>query len=613
MTKYLDKINDPKDIKGYDIKQLEAIADEMREFIIGSVVKTGGHLASSLGVVDLTLALHYVFDSPTDKIIFDVGHQAYAHKILSGRKHLFSTLRQYGGLSGFLKPHESEHDIFAAGHCSTSISAGLGMVRARDLDGENYSVISVIGDGALTGGMSFEGLNDAGHSRKKFIIVLNDNAMSISENVGAMHSYFGGLRTRAGYIKLKRGVARFLKKIPLIGRFLYWFVDEVKKRVKYLFVKGVLFEELGFTYIGVVDGHDIKKLVRAMKRAKKADKPVVVHVHTTKGKGYQPAEEDPEKYHGVSGCHPAAASIDKKTNSQVFGDKLLELARDNSKIIAVSAAMPKGTGLDNFKAEFPNRFFDVGIAEQHGVTMSAGLAAQGYTPVFAVYSSFLQRAYDQVLHDVCLQNLPVVFAVDRAGLVGDDGETHHGVYDLSYLSHIPNLTILCPSSRDELEHMVEFAVNLKKPVVIRYPRGSFKRDRNGEIKSVLDWEEIESAKDTTVIACGAHVDTGMTALSNSTRPFGLYNARSIKPMDEKALDFIAEKSKNIIVIEDNSIIGGLGTMVEGYFSKNHLSKCVVKMGVPDRFITHGKVDQLNKEIEMTVDDLLKKVMLYEKN
>ncbi len=611
MTELLNTINDPKDIKDLSIKQLEQLSEEIRAFIIENVTKTGGHLASSLGMVEVTLGLHYAFNSPVDKIIFDVGHQAYAHKILTGRKDMFSTLRQYGGLSGFLKPHESPHDIFAAGHCSTSISAGLGMVRARDLNGDDYSVISVIGDGALTGGMSFEALNDAGHARKKFIIVLNDNAMSIAENVGAMHSYFGGLRTAAGYIKLKHNVALVLKRIPFIGKALYRFFDAIKKRIKYLFVKGVLFEELGFTYIGVIDGHNIKQIIKALEKAKHVDKPVVVHIHTVKGKGYEPAENDPEKYHGVPNCiGPAPTGI--RTNSQIFGEKLLELARKNEKIVAVSAAMPKGTGLDKFKCEFPKRFVDVGIAEQHGVTMCAGLAAQGYTPVFAVYSSFLQRAYDQVLHDVCLQNLPVIFAVDRAGLVGDDGETHHGVFDLSFLSHIPNLTILSPSNGDELEHMVAFAVEYRRPVVIRYPRGQFGRDKNGKIKSVLDWEMISPPKRTTVIACGAHVDTAIQALKASKNPFGLYNARAIKPMDEKALDAIAKASENIVIIEDNAVIGGLGSLVEGYYSGRDIQMNFTKLGIPDRFISHGEVKELNEEIHLTPENLLNQVMRYEK-
>ena len=607
MTQFLDKINDPKDIKGLSASELELLSDEIRTFIIDNVTKTGGHLASSLGMVEVTLGLHYVFNSPEDKIIYDVGHQAYTHKILTGRKNQFYTLRQYGGLSGFLKPRESEHDIFAAGHCSTSISAGMGMVRARELSGDDYAVVSVIGDGALTGGMSFEALNDAGHSRKKYIIVLNDNEMSIAENVGAMHVYFSGLRSAAGYIRLKNSIAYHLKRIPVIGKPIFRLMDEVKKRIKYLFVRGVLFEELGFTYIGVVDGHNIKQVIKALEKAKHADKPVIVHMHTVKGKGFAPAEADPEKYHGVpNGAKNSTPS--KKTNSQVFGDKLLELAKTNDKIVAVSAAMPKGTGLDRFKTEYPDRFVDVGIAEQHGVTMCAGLAAAGYTPVFAVYSSFLQRAYDQVLHDVCIQNLPVIFAVDRAGLVGDDGETHHGAFDLSYLSHIPNLTILSPSNRDELEHMVAFAIDYKRPVVIRYPRGSFNRDKDGEIVSVLNWEVVEPAKKTTVIACGAHVDTAIQALSESNYSFGLYNARSIKPLDEKTLDVIAEKSERIIVIEDNAVIGGLGSMIESYYSGKAINiHSFIKMGIPDRFIGQGDVSLLNAEIGLTVQDLLEKV------
>ncbi len=603
MNKYLDEIKKPDDLKKLNRAELQQLSEEMKQFIIESVIKSGGHLASSLGVVELTLALHYVFESPTDKIIFDVGHQAYAHKILTGRKQMFDSLRKYNGLSGFLKPHESEHDIFAAGHCSTSISAGLGIVRARDLSKDDYSVISVIGDGALTGGMAYEALNDAGHSRKKFIIVLNDNAMSIAENVGALHRYFSGLRAKKEYISFKISIANSLKLIPLIGKSLYNIVDKTKRRLKYLFVKGAWFEELGFTYIGVVDGHDIDSVIKALQKAKNADKPVIVHVHTKKGNGYAPAENDPEKFHGISASGTPKAMA--QSNSQVFGEKITQLARNNYKIVAVSAAMPKGTGLDGFKNEFKDRFVDVGIAEQHGVTMCAGLATQGYKPVFAVYSSFLQRAYDQVLHDVCIQNLPVVFAVDRSGLVGEDGETHHGVYDVSFLAHIPNLTILSPSSANELECMLEYALSLNSPVVIRYPRGSFSRHNTCDMQDISKWEQIKKAQNTTVIASGIHVETATKALESID--FGLYNARSIKPMDHDMLDEIGKQSSNVIIIEDHAIVGGLGSLVESYFNQNDINVCVYKMGVPDRFITHGSLAELNREIGLTAEDLVSKV------
>jgi 1-deoxy-D-xylulose-5-phosphate synthase len=603
MSNYLDAVNQPSDIKHLSENELMALSEEIRAFIISNVLETGGHLASSLGAVDLTLALHYVFNSPTDKLIFDVGHQAYAHKIISGRKDQFSTLRKYKGLSGFLKPYESEHDAFAAGHCSTSISAGMGMVRARELSGDDFSVVSIIGDGALTGGMAYEGLNDAGHAKSKFIIVLNDNAMSIAENVGALHRYFSGLRANAGYIKFKKGIAISLKKIPLVGKTLYNFVEKAKRRLKYLFVKGAWFEELGFTYIGVVDGHDIDNTIKALEKAKKADKPVIVHVHTNKGNGYAPAENDPEQFHGVSAN--SAVKSTRPSNSDVFGNKLQSLAKTNEKIVAVSAAMPKGTGLDGFKAEFSDRFFDVGIAEQHGVTMCAGIASQGFIPVFAVYSSFLQRAYDQVLHDVCLQNLPVIFAVDRAGLVGEDGETHHGVYDISFLSHIPNLIILSPSSKAELESMVEYAIKIKKPVAIRYPRGSFERDNICNIDDAINWEEVQKAANTTVIASGIHVKTAMDAFKSV--PFGLYNARCIKPLDANALEKIAGKSTNVVIIEDHAKVGGLGSLVESYFNEKDMNVNVIKMGIPDEFVAHGSVAELNDEIGLDETALVKMI------
>jgi len=485
MSNILDGLESLEDLKKLNNKQLESLADEIRAFLIENITKTGGHIASNLGTVELTIALHRVFNSPKDKIIFDVGHQCYTHKILTGRKNRFSTLRQYGGLSGFPKPEESEHDIFKTGHSSTSISVAAGLARARRLLGEDYSVVAVIGDGALTGGMVFEALNDIGHSDDKIIIILNDNQMSIDKNVGAMHVHFASLRSSPRYYKFKKHTENFFKRIPLVGTLLVSGFTSIKRTVKSIFIKDMFFEELGFTYIGGIDGHDIAKLQNAFQLAKKAPKNVIVHVMTKKGKGYENAEQCPWNYHGIS----AKNSNSHGSNSGFFGEKLTQLAELDDRIVAVTAAMKSGTGLQDFEKRFPNRFFDVGIAEQHAVTMCAGLSTMQLIPVFAVYSTFLQRAYDQVLHDVCLQNLHVVFGIDRAGLVGADGETHHGVYDISYLRQMPNMTILEPATNGELKAMLEYAIyRVSGPVAIRYPREQLPNETNRESQCHRVWE-----------------------------------------------------------------------------------------------------------------------------
>ncbi|MDF2591838.1 MAG: 1-deoxy-D-xylulose-5-phosphate synthase, partial [Clostridia bacterium] len=473
----LDKINSPEDIKQLKEKELNQLAGEIREYIISTVSETGGHLASNLGVVELSLALHRVFNSPEDKIIWDVGHQAYIHKLLTGRKEKLKTIRSLGGLSGFPKRSESEHDIFETGHSSTSISAALGIAKARDLSGEDYNVIAVIGDGSLTGGMAFEALNNAGDFPTRLIVILNDNNMSISSNIGGMANYLSKIRTVPAYFKLKARVGSVLKQVPILGNAMFNSAERLKNWFKYLLVPGIIFEELGFKYLGPIDGHDIHNLEYVLKRAKSYNGyPVFIHVITKKGKGYEKAEVEPSKYHGVNPFDIESGKSKKSSTgrsySNVFGDWICEAAIKDKRVAAVTAAMPDGTGLTKFSKQHKERFFDVGIAEQHAVTFSAGLAVGGYKPYFAVYSTFLQRAYDQIVHDVCLQNLPVTFAIDRAGLVGPDGETHHGVFDIAYLRHMPNIMIMSPKDGKEMEQMLDLTLQMDSPCAIRYPRGT---------------------------------------------------------------------------------------------------------------------------------------------
>ncbi|KUO71069.1 MAG: 1-deoxy-D-xylulose-5-phosphate synthase, partial [Clostridia bacterium BRH_c25] len=544
MYKILDSINSPDDLKKLSYKELEILSSELRDYTIKVVSENGGHLASNLGVVELTLALHRIFDTPEDKIVWDVGHQSYIHKIVTGRREQFSSLRKMGGISGFPKRDESVHDAFETGHSSTSISAALGIAKARDLNGENYSVVAVIGDGALTGGMSFEALNQAGDFPTNLIVILNDNEMSISQNIGGLSNYLSRLRTEPAYFKLKSELETILNKIPLVGKSMFKMAENIRDWLKYILVPGVIFEELGFKYLGPIDGHDIKKLEDVLRRAKSYNGyPVLIHVVTVKGKGYSKAEDKPQMYHGISPFFIENGELKtkstKKTYSEVFGETLLELGSKNEKILAVSAAMAEGTGLAGFAEKYKNRFFDVGIAEQHAVTFCAGLATGGYRPVFAVYSTFLQRAYDQVVHDVCMQKLPVVFAIDRAGIVGSDGETHQGVFDITYLRHIPNITIMSPKDGKELRDMLRLAVSLEGPAAIRYPRGNAREFDYPDTPLELGKSEILiEGEDGVIISEGSMVFRALEVcgrLKQAGKSFSVINARFIKPLDEKLL------------------------------------------------------------------------------
>lgn len=617
LTNYLSNISSVSDMKKLSDQELHLLADEIRSFLIEHISKTGGHLASNLGVVEMTLALHSVFDSPKDKMIWDVGHQAYVHKILTGRKHLFHTLRKYKGLSGFPKRSESEHDIIDTGHSSTSISAGYGMACARDLQGGDYSVISIIGDGALTGGMAFEALNHAGHSDTNFIVVLNDNEMSISQNVGGLSSYLNRLRTDPAYFKIKLDVESLLTKIPAIGKAVFKTAEKAKDSIKYFLVPGILFEELGFTYLGPVDGHNIKELKMVFKRAKNIEGPVLIHVLTKKGKGYSYAEENPDKFHGISPFDIETGSIipsgsGRPSYSAVFGNRLVSLAKDDPSIVAITAAMPSGTGLNEFAKIYPRRFFDVGIAEQHAVTFAAGLALNGMRPFFPVYSTFLQRAYDQIVHDICLQNLPVVFCIDRSGLVGNDGETHHGVFDISFLSHIPNMTLLAPKDGKELECMLSFAAAYQGPIAIRYPRGESDNFSAATIDpeiNPLKAEILTEGNDLCIIAIGNMVRTAYDAaeiLRSQDIHCKVVNARAIKPLDHETLLQACEGIKHIITLEDHVITGGFGSLVLNLFNRKQdmQEKQIRNLGLPEAFIEHGDVEELMEQYGINVEGLI---------
>ena len=572
MQKILDRIDNPKDTKRLTEKEKIQLAGEIREEMVETVSKTGGHLASNLGVVELTIALHSVFDLPEDKIVWDVGHQTYVHKMLTGRREKMNTLRSLNGIAGFPKTKESIYDDFNTGHSSTSISAALGMARARDLNNKDNHVIAVIGDGALTGGMALEALDDAGSSKTRLIVILNDNEMSISKNVGGISRFLTRIRTKKFYKKSNNCIRKLLEKIPKFGPFVIHIARRIKYSIKQLMIPNMFFEDLGFKYLGPVDGHDIERVEWILNLAKKEKEPVVVHIITKKGKGYKPAEENPDSFHSVGSFNKETGKLIKtkeKDYSQVFGDKLVELAEKNEKIVAVTAAMADGTGLKEFKKKYPKRFFDVGIAEQHAVCMAAGMAKEGLIPVVPIYSSFYQRAFDQVIHDVCMQNLPVVMCVDRAGLVGQDGETHQGMFDLSFFNLIPNITIMAPKDFKELEEMLEFAVSLKAPVVIRYPRGT----ENKKIKFDKQ-EKIEF----------------------------------LKPFDEQTIINYMRKTKNIITLEDNTIIGGLASKVEELVSKNKENNIQFKaFGLPDKFIEHGKVEELEEMYKLDAKSIAKEI------
>ncbi len=618
MSKLLDQVHSPRDIRSMTITQLNDLAREIRREIISTVSKTGGHLAPSLGVVELTLAIHLVFNSPIDKIIWDVGHQSYVHKLVAGRRDEFGTLRQFGGLSGFPRPCESIHDAFGTGHSSTSISAGLGMAVARDLRGEKHSVVAVIGDGAMTGGMAFEALNHAGHLKKDLIVILNDNEMSIAHNVGAMSGYLTRLRTDPAYSRGKEEIEQLLRKIP-VGPTLLRLGERLKDSLKYLMMPGIIFEEMGFIYLGPVDGHDIKSLVSILRHAKAANGPVLIHVLTKKGKGYRPAEDNPDKFHGVGAFDVGSGRILKKSDvpsyTDIFGRTIIKLAKKNEKLLAVTAAMTSGTGLTNFARLYPGRFFDVGIAEQHAVTLSAGLAVGGYHPVVAIYSTFLQRAYDQILHDVCLQNLPVTFAIDRAGIVGEDGATHHGLFDFAYLRPIPNIVVMAPKDENELQHMLNTAVNHPGPIAVRYPRGAGTGcglDEDLKTIPIGRAEVLREGADLTLLAVGSMVSLAEKAAA-SLLSLGInatvINARFVKPLDESCILHYATQTGRLFTLEEHVLQGGFGSAVLELLSAKGLDCVKVHcIGIPDNFVEHGKRDLLMARYGLTVEQVVRTVV-----
>ena len=616
--KILDKVNKPKDLKKLNYKEKDKLAEELREKVIKTVSENGGHLASNLGVVELTIALHSVFNTPEDKIVWDVGHQTYVHKILTERKNKIETLRKLGGLSGFPKVKESKYDCFETGHSSTSISAALGMARAKDLKKEDNEVIAVIGDGALTGGMALEALNDVGNSKTKVIIILNDNEMSISKNVGGISRFLTKVRTKKFYKKSNNIVRKGLEKVPKVGPAIIILARRVKYSLKQLVIPKMFFENIGIKYLGPVDGHDIERLEWILKLAKKETEPVLVHIITKKGKGYKPAEENPDKFHSTSSfdIETGKSKKPKKADySKVFGDKLVELAKKDERIVAITAAMADGTGLANFRKEFPNRFFDAAIAEQHALTMAAGLAREGMKPVIPIYSSFYQRGYDQVIHDICLQKLPVVLCVDRAGIVGNDGETHQGIYDLSFLNIVPNLTIMAPKDFEELEQMLEFALTLNAPVAIRYPRGgesdikfeTHKKIELGKAEKVIKFDK-EIKNKMTILAIGKMVARAVE-VSKELKKYKInaevINVRFLKPIDEKYILKSIKETRNVITIEDNIIKGGLGSTISEIITKNNLNDVKLKcFGYPDEFIKHGNVDEIEKIYGLDVQSIV---------
>lgn len=618
----------PDDIKKLSFKELEKLADELREFLLENVSKTGGHIASNLGVVELTLALHKVFSTPEDKIIWDVGHQTYVHKILTGRKNQFKNLRKLDGLSGFPKTSESCHDFFNTGHSSTSISAALGMAKARDLKNEKYAVIAVIGDGALTGGMAFEALNDAGQSSTNLIVILNDNEMSITRNVGSLSSYLSKIRTEPIYYKVKHDVEAILKKTTL-GKYAAMVLQRLKGTIKYILTPGIIFEELGFKYLGPIDGHNISALTDVLKRARNTKGPVLIHICTQKGKGYSFAEKNPDEYHGIAPFEIQTGEVKTNSNSsysEVFGKELLNLAHENKDIVAITAAMLQGTGLTDFSRAYPERFFDVGIAEQHAVTFAAGLAANGLKPVVAIYSSFLQRAYDQILHDVAMQKLHVVIGIDRAGVTGEDGETHQGLYDISYLRHIPGMSLMAPVDYNELKSMLRFAVlDHSGPIAIRYPRGSGKADIlkviNYDINSKdnLKIEQgkgllIKKGKDITIIGLGNMFGVALK-LADKLEKDGvsveLINPRFVKPLDKELILSSMLKTGKLVTIEDGAILGGFGSSILELMNENSLNNIKVKIfGFPDEPIPQGSRDSLYKKYKMDEESLMKQIKQF---
>ena len=615
----LEKIQKPNDIKKIPADQLPALADEIREFIIESLSKTGGHLASNLGVVELTIAMHRVFDLPKDKLIWDVGHQSYTHKILTGRKDGFETLRREGGISGFPKRSESDCDVFDTGHSSTSISAGVGYVRARELKKENYSVVSIIGDGALTGGMAYEALNNAASLKSNFIIVLNDNEMSITENVGGMSSYLSGLRTASAYTDFKMDVTKALNRIPGIGPGMVDAMRKTKSSIKQIIIPGMLFEDMGLTYLGPVDGHNIPQLIKTFQEAKRFEGPILVHVLTQKGRGYEPAMRHPARFHGAGPFDVKTGLPVGKSNptyTDVFSTVMRKMGDRRKDVAAVTAAMMTGVGLKRFSNMFPDRCFDVGIAEEHAVTFAAALSLGGITPVVAIYSSFLQRAYDQIMHDVCMQNLHVVFAIDRAGLVGYDGETHHGIFDLSYLGSMPNMTILAPKNLWELSDMIKFAVDYDGPIAVRYPRGETYTGLK-EFRAPIclgKSEVIHEGSRVALLAVGSMVkmaeEVQKQLKERMDMDAALVNARFVKPIDEELLRSFADTYELVVTLEENVKDGGFGERVLAFAEEEDLPFGVEIIALPDRFIPHGSVSYQMKQVGFTPEDICGRIEEY---
>jgi 1-deoxy-D-xylulose-5-phosphate synthase len=622
LTDILSNINNANDIKKVNPTEYKKLASEIRRFLLKNISKTGGHLASNLGTVELTMALHLSMDFPKDKLVWDVGHQAYTHKLLTGRKKEFETLRCFDGMSGFPKTKESDSDAFNTGHSSTSISAALGIAKARELKGDNFKVVAVIGDGALSGGMAYEALNNAARLKSNLVIVLNDNNMSISENVGGMANYLGKLRTDTKYHNLKSNVEATINKVPVIGTGIMDKLRKSKDSIKRLFIPGMLFEDMGLTYIGPIDGHDINQLLTALKSAARVNEAVLIHVITKKGKGYKPAENNPSKYHGVETfdlttgeCKTVKTGI---AYTEVFADTMVKLGEKYKNLVAITAAMPSGTGLNKFKNQFPNRFFDVGIAEEHAVTFAAGLASGGMKPVVAIYSTFLQRAYDQIIHDVCISGLPVIFAIDRAGLVGNDGETHQGVFDISYLSHIPGLTVMAPKNGKELSEMLEFAVNYNRPIAVRYPRGkSYEGLEEFQTPIIYGKSEVlydipeSSAEKVVLLAVGSMVETAVNIRNLFLEDHinaGVVNVRFLSPIDEELFHSLAANYNVWITLEENIKSGGFGEKVSAFLSENNYNQVKqINISLPGRFIEHGDVSVLKENLQMDGVSIYRKV------
>lgn len=617
----MEQINKPGDLQKLNLTkaQLDELAQELRDFLIEKVSITGGHLASNLGTIELTLALHLAFQIPKDKIIWDVGHQSYTHKILTGRKEGFDTLRQFGGMSGFPKRNESICDAFNTGHSTTSISVGLGMAYARDLMGEDNHIITVIGDGSLTGGMAYEALNNAAQLESNFIIVLNDNDMSISENVGGMSAYLESIRTDVAYNNLKEDVSNTLSKIPIVGERIVQRISKTKSTIKQFMIPGMLFENMGVTYLGPIDGHDINQLIRVFTDAKRLKRAVIVHVRTQKGRGYEPAVKNPAKFHGIAPFDIATGLIKQKkteaTYTDIFARMLCNIAAKDKRIVGITAAMPDGTGMKRFAKEYPKRFFDVGIAEEHAVTFAAGLAVSGLRPIVAIYSSFLQRAYDQIVHDVCINDLPVIFAIDRAGLVGSDGETHQGILDLSYMSSIPGMTIFAPKNKYEFMDVIDFAAAYEHPIAIRYPRGTvYKglREHRAEIQLGKS-ELLQEGEEIALLAVGTMVQTAMEVaqkLEEYGKKVTVVNMRFVQPWDKERIDQLNSTHRLIVTMEENVLNGGFGEKIAAYVSRKNYSMQVLNIGIPNQFVEHGTISELKRILGIDRDGIIASILVH---